>query len=100
MFSVVTNLGSILMLPTGIIKSFEEGVKTIQMNFSKMILEGFCYVGIALSCLIARNIYRMEEKSFLSKMFLVYFTVDFVVGLVEKYFHFVVVNGRYIYDIL
>ena len=59
------------------------------------MLEGCCYVGLALSFLIARNIYRMENKSFLSKMFLAYFAVDFVVGLIEKYFHFVVINERY-----
>ena len=64
------------------------------MKVSTMILEGCCHIGIALSFVIARNIYRMEEKSFISKMFLTYFAVDFVIGFLEKYFHLVVVNGR------
>ena len=54
------------------------------MKVSTMILEGCCHIGIALSCLIARNIYRMEEKSFISRMFLTYFAVDFVMGFMEK----------------
>ena len=74
--------------------SIEIEIKTIKMKVSTMILEGCCHIGIALSCLIARNIYRMEEKSFISKMFLTYFAVDFVMGVTEKYFHFVFLNGR------
>ena len=66
------------------------------MKVSTIILEGCCYVGIALSFLIARNLHRMEDKSFLSKMFSAYFAIDFVMGLLEKSFHFLVLNGRYI----
>ena len=64
------------------------------MNFSNMLLECCCHIGIGLSCLIAINIYRMEEKSFLSKMFLAYFVVDFIMGVIEKYFHFRLLDGR------
>ena len=66
------------------------------MRFSRILFEGCSYVGIALSLLIARNLHRMEDKSFLSKMFFAYFAIDFVMGLMEKSFHFVVLNGRYI----
>ena len=64
------------------------------MNFPNMMVEGCCYIGIALSCLIAINIYRMEEKSFLSRMFLTYFSIDFIMGVIEKYFHFRLLDGR------
>ena len=51
-----------------------------------MSFEMSCHIGTALSALIARNIFRMDEKSFISHMFLFYFTVDSIMGSIENFF--------------
>ena len=51
-------------------------------------LEMLCYTGNILSGVIAFKIWRMPEKTHLNKMFLAYFAIDCVIGLVEPFFLF------------
>ena len=52
------------------------------------ILEVSTFLGIVFSALIARNILRLQNKSFINKMFLFYFTTDFIMGMIETYLLF------------
>ena len=45
-----------------------------------------CYFGASLSGVIAWRLFRMENLTILNKMFLIYFSLDFVFGIVETYF--------------
>ena len=47
-----------------------------------------CYSGAFLSLVIATRLLRMENLTFFNSMFLVYFTLDFIFGNIETYFHF------------
>ena len=47
-----------------------------------------CYSGAILSLVIAIKLLRMENLTFFNSMFLVYFSLDFIFGNIETYFHF------------
>ena len=47
-----------------------------------------CYSGAFLSLVIATKLLRMENLTFFNSMFLVYFSLDFIFGNIETYFHF------------
>ena len=47
-----------------------------------------CHAGAFLSLLIATKLLRMENLTFFNKMFLVYFSADFLFGKIETYFLF------------
>ena len=47
-----------------------------------------CHAGAFLSLVIATKLLRMENITFVNKMFLVYFSADFLFGNIETYFLF------------
>ena len=57
-------------------------------------LEILCYSGNILSGIIAYNIWNMQEKTHINKIFLVYFAIDCSIGIVEPYFLFKVQKQR------
>ena len=57
-------------------------------------LEMLCYSGNILSGIIAFNIWRMQEKTHINKMFLAYFAIDCIIGLAEPYFLFKIKKER------
>ncbi len=57
-------------------------------------LEMLCYSGNILSGIIAYNIWNMQEKTHINKIFLVYFAIDCSIGIVEPYFLFKVQKQR------
>ena len=52
------------------------------------MLEVVSYLGSVFSALIARNISRIKNKSFINKMFFFYFATDFIMGLIETFYLF------------
>ena len=52
------------------------------------MVEVLAYLGSVLSALIARNISRIKNKSFINKMFFFYFATDFFMGIVETFYLF------------
>ena len=44
-----------------------------------------CYVGVCLSAVIAWKLLRMEILTWTNKMFLLYMTLDVILGSVETY---------------
>ena len=65
-----------------------------KMNEYILALELLCYSGNFLSGIIARNIYRMEHKTKINKMFLGYFLIDCVIGLIHPFFLFKLFRER------
>ena len=57
-------------------------------------LEILCYSGNILSGIIAYNIWNMQEKTHINKIFLVYFAIDCSIGIMEPYFLFKVQKER------
>ena len=51
-------------------------------------LEMLSYSGNMLSAMIAFNIWRLQEKTYINRMFLVYFAIDCLIGTLEPYFLF------------
>ena len=47
-----------------------------------------CYVGVGLSAVIAWKLLRMENLTWTNKMFLLYMTLDVILGSVETYLFF------------
>ena len=64
------------------------------MNSIVKVSEGFCYLGLSLSALIALKLTKMEKLTFLNKMFVVYFLLDFLIGTLETYLLFKVYEER------
>ena len=64
------------------------------MNVFILALELLCYSGNFLSGIIARNIYRMEHKTKINKMFLGYFFIDCFIGLINTFFLFKLFRER------
>ena len=64
------------------------------MNVFILAVELLCYTGNFLSGMIARNIYRMENKTKMNKMFLGYFLIDCVIGLIHPFFLFKLLRER------
>ena len=56
--------------------------------------EAGCYLGITISLFIAFKLIKMKELSFLNKMFLIFYVVDSVFGLLEVYFLFSMKQNR------
>ena len=65
-----------------------------KMNVFILALELLCYSGNFLSGIIARNIYRMTHKTKINKMFLGYFIIDCVIGLINTFFLFKLYRER------
>ena len=59
-----------------------------------LALELLCYSGNFLSGIIARNIHRMKHKTKINKMFLGYFIIDCVIGLINTFFLFKLYRER------
>ena len=57
-------------------------------------LEMLCYSGNILSGIIAFNIWRMQEKTHINRLFLVYFAIDCLIGILEPYFLFKIEKER------
>ena len=62
--------------------------------FVVSLAELLCYSGGFLSLVIAWRLFKMENLTFLNKMFLVYFSTDFVFATVETYFQFKLLRER------
>ena len=61
------------------------------------ILKVPCYSGSFFSCLIAMNLFKMghiRDLTFLNKMFLIYFTIESVVGWLDGSFLFRLIEER------
>ena len=52
------------------------------------VAEASCYLGASLSALIFHRILGMHEKTFINKIFLVYFVVDAIMGTVNTFLLF------------
>ena len=63
-------------------------------TFVVSLAELLCYSGGFLSLVIAWRLFKMENLTFLNKMFLVYFSTDFVFATVETYFQFKLLRER------
>ncbi len=57
-------------------------------------LEMLCYSGNVLSGIIAFNLWRMQEKTYINKLFLLYFAIDCSIGMLEPYFLFKIEKER------
>ena len=66
----------------------------ITMDVMMFALELLCYSGNMLSGMIARNIYRMPHKTLINKMFLGYFSIDCVIGIINPFFLFKLFRER------
>ena len=44
------------------------------------VAEAACYFGASMSALIAKRLHGMKEKTFINKIFFLYFTVDAIMG--------------------
>ena len=58
------------------------------------VLETLCLSGNVLSGIVAFNVWRIEEKTYINKMFLVYFAIDCVIGATDPYFLFKLFRER------
>ena len=52
------------------------------------LLEAFCYVGVSLSWIIARNAYRIKNRNFITNFLVLYFTIDFIMGFADTFLLF------------
>ena len=50
--------------------------------------------GNVLSGIIAFNVWRIQEKSFINRMFFLYFAIDCVIGAADPYFLFKLFRER------
>ena len=66
----------------------------VTMNVLMLSMELLCYSGNLLSGMIARNIYRMKHKTFINKIFLAYFSIDCVIGIINPFFLFKLFRER------
>ena len=57
-------------------------------------LEMLCYSGNILSGIIAWNIWRIQEKTPINKVFMVYFAIDCLVGVTDPYYLFKLYKER------
>ena len=53
-----------------------------------LVLEALCYCGAASSAVIVWRLATMSNLSWINKMFLLYFSIDFIFGNLETYFLF------------
>ena len=67
----------------------------ITMDVMMFALELLCYSGNMLSGMIARNIYRMPHKTLINKMFLGYFSIDCVIGIINPLFLIKLLKERF-----
>ena len=58
------------------------------------VFEKLCLSGNILSGIIAFNVWRIQEKTLINKMFLVYFAIDCVIGATDPYFLFKLFRER------
>ena len=58
------------------------------------VLEMLCMSGNVLSGIIAFNVWRIQEKSFINRMFFLYFAIDCVIGATDPYFLFKLFRER------
>lgn len=57
-------------------------------------LEMLCYSGNIMSGIIASKIWRIQEKTLINKMFMVYFVIDCSIGAIDPYFLFKLFKER------
>ena len=58
-------------------------------------LEALCYLGALSSVLIAKNILRMPNKSFILKFFAAYFIIDSIMGTSDTFLLFKLKRERF-----
>ena len=63
-------------------------------------LEMLCYSGNILSGIIAWNIWRIQEKTPINKVFTVYFAIDCLIGVTDPYYLFKLYKERSVLEIL
>ena len=86
---------------SSIFYKFLSSCQDILLSLTELV----CWCGVALSAMIARRLLQMERPSltFINGMFLLYFTIDAVMGALETYFSFRLFRERwwqYYLDIL
>ena len=70
------------------------------LKIMEMAAETACYLGASLSALIAYRIYGMPDKTFINKMFLLYFAVDAILGTLNTFLLFRLQRFGRIYKII
>ena len=61
---------------------------TSEMHPVVLVLEVLCYSGAASSAVIVWRLATMSNLSWINKMFLSYFSIDCIFGILETYFLF------------
>ena len=75
----------------------------IPMAMFTYLLEFPCHLGSVMSFILVINLLRMgslKTMTFINKMFLMYFSVDFIVGLIQDFLLFKLGEKRFVLDIL
>ena len=72
---------------------------TILMEMFTYLLEFPCYIGSVLTFMLVINLLRMgslKAMTFVNKMFLIYFSVDLIVGLIQDFSLFKLGEKRFV----
>ena len=59
-----------------------------------ILIDSLCMFGPFSSCIIAYRLFRMEHLNAINKMFLLYFSLDTVLGCVDTYYLLKLKNER------
>ena len=59
-------------------------------------LDPLCILGPISSCIIAYKLFKMEYLNAINKMFLLYFSLDMVLGCIDTFYLLKLKNERYI----
>ena len=81
-------------LGLGLVKIIKTNLGFQMTSLLTSVLEMLCLSGNVLSGIIAFNVWRIQEKSFINKMFFVYFAIDCVIGATDPYFLFKLFRER------
>ena len=71
-----------------VLKDFIYQDLTSEMHPVVLVLEALCYCGAASSAVIVWRLATMSNLSWINKMFLSYFSIDCIFGILETYFLF------------
>ena len=72
---------------------------TILMEMFTYLLEFPCYIGSVFTFMLVINLLRMgslKAMTFVNKMFLIYFSVDLIVGLIQDFSLFKLGGKRFV----
>ena len=81
-------------LGLGLVKIIKTNLGFLMTSLLTSVLEMLCMSGNVLSGIIAFNVWRIQEKTFINKMFFLYFAIDCVIGATDPYFLFKLIRER------